>query len=159
MERTQEPSRWYKLRYFVTGLLLGLIVGAVGVGAVYVEGRENLADLDASRAQQSMQIRQELAASRSMDALLRARVAAGAAVDELDRANFGLSREHVRAAGAALAQVDPTLIQVDPKALADAKRVVDEMLASTPIDVATQRDRLEQVVRAIDVLIPREPVG
>ena len=39
------------------------------------------------------------------------------------------------------------------------RRLVETLLRDVPPDAATQRDRLREVVRAVDGLIPREALG
>ncbi len=160
------PGRWDTVRHGGLGFLLGILLGAVFAGFVYVDGRERLAALDAERAagavtagEELASVREELVDARSYQALLRARIAAGAALDELDRLNFGLSREQLRYVGVALAEVDPARVNVDPNQLAAARELVNANLESLAPDAATQRDRLEAIVRSVDALIPRDRRG
>ncbi|MDP2307353.1 MAG: hypothetical protein Q8P18_15110 [Pseudomonadota bacterium] len=164
--QTKAPGRWRKLRDGGLGLLIGLVIGGLFAGFVYVDGRERLAALDASRAADAREvdeavksIQQQLDAARSTDALLRARIAADLALAELERANFGLSREQLSYVNVALAQVEPELIGVDRGALEAARLLVDSTLVGAAPDVAAQRTHLQDVVRALDALIPRDQRG
>jgi hypothetical protein len=163
---TRPRGRWERARDGGLGLLAGLAIGGVAAGFVYVDGRERLARLDADRAAQAVEVEQgvasvrgELAASRAFESLLRARVAADQALNEHDRANFGLSRERLRSVGVALAAVEPSLVSVDAAALTEARAQVDAALNEVAPDALAQRDRLVAVVRAVDGLIPKEPLG
>jgi len=148
------------------GLVVGLLIGALAAGFVYVDGRERLADLDAKRAAQAVEVergvasvRDELAGARAFEWLLRARIAADEALAEHDRANFGLSRERLRTVGVALAAVEPTRVSLDAAALSAARAQVEAALNEVAPDALSQRDRLTAVIRAVDGLIPPEPQG
>ncbi|MES2638434.1 MAG: hypothetical protein V4850_03100 [Myxococcota bacterium] len=148
------------------GLLAGLVIGGLVAGFVYVDGRERMAALDARRAAQALEVdrsvqamRDQLEASRSFDALLRARIAADVALAELERSNFGLSREQLRYVQLALEEVDAERIGIDPAALFAARQLVDNTVVEVAPDVETQRLQLENVVRTLDALIPRGQRG
>jgi hypothetical protein len=159
-------SGWDRARWGALGVLIGAAVGGVAAGVVYVEGREQLAReraADEARfadVQQSIEgIRGDLETARSFEALLRARLAAGLAADELDRANFGLSREQLQYAGVALADVDAARVGIDPGALDAAQALIQQTLATVSPDVPTQRARIVAVQRALDELLPRPNQG
>lgn len=165
-ETRTPPGRWAAIRHGGLGLLLGLVIGGLGAAFVYVDGRERLAELDARRAAQALEvdqsvqsIRDQVEAARSSDALLRARIAADRALAELERANFGLSQEQLQYADLALANVKPELIGVDPVQLDEARSLLNATRLEAVPDAALQRTRLESVVRALDALIPRDQRG
>lgn len=164
--QVRPPGRWDAVRHGGLGFLLGIVLGAVFAGFVYIDGRERIAALDADRTQSAVVMEQELASARddlgdarSYQALLRARLAAGAAIEELDRQNFGLSREQLRYVGVALAEVDAARAGVDPAQLEATRELVNTHLETLAPDAATQRDRLEVIVRSLDALIPRDRRG
>lgn len=157
---------WGKWRHGAVGMLIGLVIGGLAAGFVYVDGRQRLAALDASRAagtleveQQVQSVQEQLGAARSFEALLRARIAADRAMAELERSNFGMSREQLTYVNVALAEVEPERIGVDPAALEAVRQLVDTTLVGVAPDLEHQRTQLQSVVRALDALIPPEPQG
>lgn len=158
---TGTPSRSGELRAGAIGLLLGLVIGGIAAGLTYVEGQERMTEL---RAESDMRIgeaatatdaaRQEVAAARAWESLLRARVSTARSLEALDASNFGTANEQLREAGAALARVDAAAVGIDPNALTEARTLIEQTLQAVPPDVMTQRERLREVTRALDALTP-----
>lgn len=163
---TKAQAWWDRSKGAIFGFLAGAILGALAAGYVHVEGKERLAALDA-RHQAALadaerlteEGRASLEAARATEALLRARIAAAAAIDEADRSNFGLAREHLRSIATSLAQVDPVLAGVDPTALTAATQEVEAATNEVAPDYVTFRARLVTVEQAVDALLPRPPQG
>lgn len=163
---TVKRTRWESFRGWGIGFVVGLAVGGIAAGVVYVNGREALVDLDAARAQdreaaeaRASENTAALEAASSMEALLRARVSAANALDEVDRANYGLARDALRTAGAALARVDAVAAGVDPAALDAARQEVANAIGAVAPDPDTLRAYLVRVEQAVDRLLPRERQG
>ncbi len=163
---TELASRWERSRGWVIGFLLGGILGAVVAGVVYVNGRERLVEADQAHATRIAEVnraeadaRAALDAARATEALLRARVAASVALDEANRANFGLARDQLRVVSSSLAQVDAVLAGVDPAALEAARTQVKTAMEEVSPDPETLRTRLFEVEQAVDRLLPRAPQG
>lgn len=140
---------------FLGGIVVGGLAGAL-VGWVAARGEirhaEDARALAVAEAEGVVAgLRGELASARARQAILRARLAAGAALEELDARNFGNANQHLAQAAMALASVDRTVLANGGEVEALA-REVDLARTEVPMDAGAQRERVATIVARLEAL-------
>lgn len=143
----------------IGGFLGGVVVGGIaGAAAAWLAVRGEIREVEDARTVAVEEaegvvsgLRGELARARVRQALLRARLSAGAALEELDERNFGNANERLAQVSMALAAIDPAVVTNGGEIEALA-REVDQARTEVPLDPGAQRARVAAIVERLEAL-------
>lgn len=142
-------------------VLIALVIGGlIGAAAVYGLLRGDIRELRVARDEASEQaetvaagLREEVADLQVRQAVLRARVAAGRALDDLEERNYGDATDELSRASAALGSVQAE--GADAIAVDAVRRDIEAVRGGLAADPGTQRAPLVQIVERLEELSGR----
>lgn len=119
------------------------------------ESSKEIAEVRQDSDKRVKEVQDRLAKLEARDLIFSSRGALFAAMDELDRRNFGLASNLVKSAGESLSKVDPTLAGVDAGQWAEVRDDVNVLQVSVSSNLETQRTRLRDLANRVDALLPK----
>ena len=145
-------------------ILVAAAVVVVLLLVVYLWGqsqtRERLSAQEADYQQRIVTVekrlettQEELVAATNRNQLLMARTDLYRAAADLDQRNFGTANTRLQEAAAALAQVDPSSGDIDPKQLGELRTSIAKTNINVATDLQQQRNRVLELAAQLDALV------
>lgn len=149
-----------KAKFLGIGALIGLLLGGVGAGKVWMDMSSAVSSAATEATQQVDAMQQKVTtATSSLDAMkgqnriLKARVAASNALFEFNRQNYGSAADQLKMVRTHVDAVDAAVHGVDAATLDAAKKAAKTTNIEVAGDLSAQADLLRQMGTSLDALI------
>lgn len=149
-----------KAKFLGIGALVGLLLGGIGAGKVWMDMSGAVSGAAAAATQQVDAMQQKVTtATASLDGmkgqnrLLKARVAASEALYEFNRANYGSAADQLKMVRTHLEAIDAAAHGLDPAALDSARKAAKSTNIEVAGDLNAQSELLREMATRLDALV------
>jgi hypothetical protein len=141
-------------------LVIVVVLLLVGAGLYWFGLTQGRSQLEAERQNFSSQIQQmnaRMVQAEYGGRLTQARFLLCRTSYDLDQRNFGLANSDLKAAGAALAAINPSLLGIDPAGFEVLRKDIAATDINVAVDLETQRSLILNYSARLEDLLPKAP--